>query len=281
MTSVLMPFSDGGDPWRREAFDRVVRWYEDQFPDWHLCLGLLAENGWSKGRALRMAYEKAAGGPLVLADADSYLLQPETLRDAVEAVSIGVPWVVPHRMVYRLRERETRRVYDENVPPRIGAVCRPEYVGPPGGGLTVLSVEAWETVRGVDDRFEGWGGEDICFGYALETLVGPHVRLDGDLIHLWHPHPAPDLRGSPESEALVARYKAARFVPRLMRALVDRVEPAAPVRLDPPARFYSDRPEYAYKLGGQVIWFHGHRCETDDPDVADALRLMPTVREET
>lgn len=268
--SILVPYASGCS-WRQRAWDYVRSQYESLHGDWELIEGTCVGE-WSKGAAVRNASEKATGDVLVIADADSYT-DPDVLRHAVDIVET---WVIPHLMVYRLRDRSTERVYAGETP-RPGWTCRLPYVGPPGGGITVVTRDAYETVRGIDDRYIGWGGEDLSFGWALETLVGPSTRLDAVLWHLWHPHPAPKLRGSAESEALVAQYTAARYVPRLMRALIDRVEPAPAQQLDEPARFACRRS--VVRLGARTARFVNGLLETADPDLAVALTYAPEVEE--
>lgn len=281
MTSVLMPFDGQGDEWRTKAYQWTRRWYARHFPDWKIVVGTCAGE-WSKGAALHLAYQRASSGPLVLADADSVLYQPAALQEAVTAVrEERASWVQPHFKVYRLNEKETARLHAGADNIRLGLTCRQPYGGLPGGGITVLSRDAWETVRGVDPRFHGWGGEDICFGYALETLVGPALRLEADLVHLWHPHPAPDLRGSLESEALVAEYKAAARIPILMRAVVNHEPRPDLAPLNPPAEFRADRYDRREKIGGTVVRFRDATFETTDPYLADALRHIGGIWEVT
>jgi N-terminal domain of galactosyltransferase len=185
---------------------------------------------WSKGQALADAATRAAHGVLVLADADS-IVPADTLTDAVARVAAGAPWVMPHRKVYRLSEAHTARVYAGAAPePR--DTCRAPYAGVTGGGITVLSRATWDTVGGIDPRFVGWGGEDIAFGWALETLCGPGVHLAAPLFHLWHTQEfqGQHRRGSPESEALAGRYRDARGRPDKMRALIaEHAHEAVPV----------------------------------------------------
>lgn len=217
--SVLVPLGQL-DEHRARAWSYVEAHYRRSHASWQLVTGECDDVAWSKGEALRRAYSASSGDVLVIADADS-LVDAVTLEKAVR-LAPRAPWVVPHTTVYRLTPDETTKVYAGG-PLRRGPrlVVRTPYTGPAGGGIVVLTREAWETVNGIDERFEGWGGEDISFGYALATLVGWYERLGGRLFHLWHPHPAPDLRGSPASETLVARYKAARSDPDAMRALID------------------------------------------------------------
>lgn len=44
----------------------------------------------------------------------------------------------------------------------------------------------WDDLGGFDERFEGWGWEDMAFQSAVCGLHG-HNRLPGDVFHLWHP----------------------------------------------------------------------------------------------
>lgn len=282
---VVIP-TRAGDEWRARALAFVLEWYADKHPELPVVLGELDPDAeWSKGAAVAAGIEEL--GPvdvLVLADADSFVTDPRVIAEAVELVRAGRrPWVVPHRVVYRLRDRETERLYsDPTRRPRMNVVARTPYIGPAGGGITVVSREAFELVGGIDRRFLGWGGEDVAFGWALETLAGPAHRLAGRLCHLWHPHPAPNLRGSPASEELVARYREARGYPRRMAALTagEKWEPLP--ELAEPVRFRMTANRRTLRLFGSdlVIRFRDGIYETSDPDEVEALRRHTIIREE-
>jgi hypothetical protein len=79
-----------------------------------------------------------------------------------------------------------------------------------GGGILVVTQQAWRTVRGFDPRFVDWGGEDAAIGLSLAYLVGLVDKGPGVLWHLWHPPAAQWQRPFPESVQLMARYRAAR-----------------------------------------------------------------------
>jgi hypothetical protein len=216
--SVVMPYTSD-DEHRQAARRYVADWYAHHHPSWELVEGDCAGE-WSKGSALADAVARAGHDILVIADADS-VVPADTLEEAVRLVAAGAAWVMPHRTVYRLSQAHTDRVY-AGAQPRPGDNCRPPYRGVVGGGITVVSRDAWRVAGGIDPRFVGWGGEDMAFGWALETLCGPPVRLGAPLYHLWHKQEAQGdrQRGCPESEALAGRYRQARNKPDLMRALV-------------------------------------------------------------
>lgn len=274
------------DPYRARALDYVRSWWAQHHPRLPVHLGEAPPGPWSKGAAAGAGVAEAlrAGAQaLVIADGDSFTRDPATITRALEALDDGKSWVVPHGPVHRLRQDETDRVLDDpTLRPRLGRVCRPVYEGPAGGGITVLTVDAWQEVDGIDPRFEGWGGEDIAFGYCLEALVHPVHRLGDQLVHLWHPHPAPDLRGSPASEELVARYNAARGYPRRLRAVLDGGEPIPAEPLEHPVRFRIVSNRRALRLSGRnfIRFDRDRRYETTDPDEVDWLRAHPAVAEE-
>jgi hypothetical protein len=275
MTVAVVIPSNPCDEWRERALAYVRSWYTD-------VLGVepiigTCDGEWSKGTAIANGVAQTDADVLVLADADSFIQPHTVIAHAVNLVSDGRPWVMPHNSVYRLTDRETLRVTGGD---EWGLrLARPAYRGTIGGGITVLTRNAYDTVNGVDPRYYGWGGEDVAFGYALTTLVGPLIRLHGRLIHLWHPHPAPNLRGSPASEALVAWYTAARDFPRRMRLLTRHVHPDPLPDVDDPVTFrtlHRSGGHASLKLSdGTIIQFKRNVFVTQDADLIDALRNGP------
>jgi hypothetical protein len=210
--SIIVPFNgDGAQRDRNWAYLRQR--YETLYPDWEIVVGT-CEPPWRKGRAVNAAVEASSGDVLVISDAD-VLIAESALRDAVERLETNA-WVVPHRMVYRLTEDATKAVLENRVfmaPDKINRNLERVRRGAPGGGIAVTRREDFP---GMDERFEGWGGEDMALAFALDTLVGPHLRLDQILWHLYHePLPMrPGIngsrgRGSDDSEALAERYRQA------------------------------------------------------------------------
>jgi len=71
-----------------------------------------------------------------------------------------------------------------------------------GGGLDVVTREAFDAVGGFDERYKGWGYEDSEFHVQL-VVKRRWDRLPGECWHLWHPTDAN--RPDPDS---VAMYRA-------------------------------------------------------------------------
>lgn len=80
----------------------------------------------------------------------------------------------------------------------------------------------FDRVGGFDERFVGWGQEDVAFAMACRVLGGELERVAGTVWHLWHPRSPERDRGLPTyqaAQALGARYRLATS-PELMQALL-------------------------------------------------------------
>jgi N-terminal domain of galactosyltransferase len=222
-------------PFRVESSERARNWkwlyrrYQREFPEWEIVVCSDGGGEWSKGRAVSLAVRQSSGDTLVIADADVYM-GVNALRQAVIELQKSA-WVVPHRYVYRLTEAFTLSLLlgpeDLNAPydyVRRRNLIRSRKAGPIGGGVSVLSRAAFDAVGGIDERFLGWGGEDISFARSLDTLVGPHRRLGAPMWHLYHPPMVrrEGDRASDENERLAALYLDASGDPERMREVCQR-----------------------------------------------------------
>lgn len=220
-------------PAPQDGAERIRNWawlrkrYERAFPDWEIVESALRPDPWSKGAVVNAGARCATGAVLVLADAD-VLVAPDVLRHALTALSEGAEWVVPYERVYRLSEPATANLIAgrSSTTPRplpLRHLERAVHRGPAGGGVVVVRAEHFREVNGMDPRFTTWGGDDEAFGRALDTLVGPHKRLNHPAWHLWHPTLRPDNgRGSTANEALASRYLVASGNPDAMTVLCAR-----------------------------------------------------------
>lgn len=168
-------------------------------------------------------------------------------------------WFVPYHFINRLTEDATERVLDSDP-------CHPlTFPSPPlpcdvqdtvgsghghrfGAMVQIMPREAFEFVGGMDERFRGWGGEDVSFLRALDTLWAKHKNTPNQVLHLWHPkfhvgphsdHPGEAWRTriwigqekARNNDWLSSQYGAATNKPKQMRALVECGLP--PERVDP------------------------------------------------
>lgn len=208
--SVLVPWRDSG-PDRATAWAYVRALWTARHPDWQIVTGDATTDAWSKGAALADALARAEGRILVVADADVWC---DGTTEAVQAVSDGAAWAVPHYRVCRLTSLASADVYETGEWPRgrstLTYAQRP-YSGRLGGGIVVLPREHYERAP-IDPRFVGWGQEDDAWALALTRVYGKAWRGTEDLWHLWHAPPPRQSRavGSGDSWRLYKRYACAR-----------------------------------------------------------------------
>jgi hypothetical protein len=223
--TVVVPFSSE-DSYRCRALAHVLHALESQHLDAVWGGGVWFGDTWSKGNAVDDLVRGTYTEGIIVHDAD-VLVSEDALRRSMLAVEAGVPWSQPHGTVYRLSRGSTLTLYAHGLgevrPMFQRALAHPAHPAPPAGGCVVLSRAAYEVSGGIDPRFDGFGGDDISWARALDTLVGPGVLLDAPMWHLFHPRTfrRPGNRGSPENEALAARYGDAAGDMVAMRHIVN------------------------------------------------------------
>lgn len=219
MISVLVPYApDGG---QRE---RSWRWLERRWGTVDVELVLQTGDGtagaFEQSRAINRAAERAAGDTFVIVDAD-VALEAQWVWEAANLVESGeAKWILPQR--YRqLTAVATDQILNLHpaapIPPELPTEWLGDGVSWTGG--VVLRREAFDVVGGYEERFGGWGGNDVSLGAALDTLWGPLTRLEGEATHLWHPRTGLDAQPQP-SHDLMYRYINARGDAEAMEGLI-------------------------------------------------------------
>ena len=160
--AVVVPWRPGC-PHREAAWEWVHKQYESL--GWPVYEGHAPVGKWCKAAALQDAISQTSADVLVVADADVWT---DNLPAAIAAIA-DAPWVVPHRVVYRLTEPASVRYMAGE--PDLTDLDQEPYIGRAGGGVTIVTRDVWEQVP-MDPRFLGWGDEDDAWCYALTTLIG-------------------------------------------------------------------------------------------------------------
>lgn len=55
-----------------------------------------------------------------------------------------------------------------------------------GALMCIMTRSCFNAVAGFDERFRGWGGENEAFAMSLDTICGPHYRMNNEIYHLGH-----------------------------------------------------------------------------------------------
>lgn len=240
--SLLIPFSSD-NPDRQRAFEWLTTYWRNELPHSEIVVGHSTSEIFCKAEALNDAVSRSRGRVLVVLDADTYM-PGEVINDTADKILENIDnrlWYVPYRYLYRLTKEVTEEILssDPTDPLRIPFPPPPEYIDNPGhiikyghrygAMITMFPREAFDELGCFDERFKGWGGEDIALVRALDTLWGKHKTLNGPVFHLWHPFIGKDHRTrmwegqtSANSNAkIVNEYHKATRHPKKMRKLVD------------------------------------------------------------
>lgn len=229
MISFIIPYRSDGTKERERSFRFVYGELALYFPDAEI---IVADNDgpFSRAAARNEGAKSATGELLGFVDADSWVRpqQLDALISHERFVSIKSGPMFPYSRYYALSELGTEEFFKgamrpwevEYVFPGPDPIDRPPAVG----GVIAVRREDFDLVNGYDERFRGWGEEDRAFAFALETLVGPLMRVEGDLYHLWHPAPESERFDGPHfaaNRALGDRYRVAAGDRDAMRSIID------------------------------------------------------------
>lgn len=166
-----------------------------------------------KTNAVNKAFRKSTGDVVVILDADCYI-DTDVIVEAAGKIRAARKqgkklWFIPYRRFYRMHKHPSLEVLGSlpwkplhlsDPPPRgtyyeihKGAVSAGHWWG---ALIQIMPREAFARTGGMDERFRGWGGEDISFMHAVDTLYGPHKTLNDPVYHLWHPTIGGKFKGS-------------------------------------------------------------------------------------
>lgn len=180
--------------------DRAWAWcrarWERLFPDWRVYEGHHDEGPFNRSAAINRAAKAAdtdgAWDFAIVIDADIFIARRHVAKAVATAAATGkVTWA--HRRWRGLSEDWTRRTLDDRTDfgPELESTDMDilvERTNPISWSCCiVIPRPVWDDLGGFDERFKGWGFEDMAFQSIVVGLYG-HERVDeGDVYHLWHP----------------------------------------------------------------------------------------------
>lgn len=198
--SLLVPFKPS-DPQRVRVWEWLEDYWLTHLPEAEIVIGIDLGLPFSKTCAVNDAASRASGDVFVILDADAFL-DAEVIRHCAREIRKGLRqnrhvWYVPYRRLFRLTPEATDILLESSPenpvlisdPPPPWAVESTLGSGHGhwfGAMCQIMPRDAFEDVGGMDPRFRGWGGEDISFMHAVDTLWGKHRTVDNQLLHLWH-----------------------------------------------------------------------------------------------
>jgi len=176
--------------------DRLWEWcrerWERYFPDVEVVEGHHDDGPFNRAAAINRAAAAAGAWDVgIVIDADVFL-RVSQVRSAIErAHETGkVTWA--HRRWRGIREDLTTRLVADrhDFGPEVDhddMDVLVERTNPISWSCCIAIPRAvFDDMGGFDERFIGWGFEDMAFQSLICGLYG-HERIEGDVYHLWHP----------------------------------------------------------------------------------------------
>lgn len=188
-------------PWRpddgvrSELWAFCKAWWTERLPDAELVESPSPDGPFNRAAAINAG---AAGSwdLLGVLDAD-VLCPPEQVREGIARARASDALTFPFERFSGLDKPSTRRVLAGGDPAagRVRFATRHHF-----SSVLIVPRRVWDVVGGFDERFVGWGQEDVAFAHVAR-MVAPIERVPGKVFHLEHDSRAERGKGTPRYEA--------------------------------------------------------------------------------
>lgn len=223
--SILIPHN-AGDPHR----ERITAWnaarWRAHCPQAEVLVGGVEAEPPNRSANRNFLAAQATTDLLVFMDAD-VTTRTRDLGKAVE-LARATGGLVKFRRAAWVEQAETLRLLDADPAAALGFQTEGLAIrkGLLMGFAYVLRRDVFDQIGRWDERFVGWGEEDIAFTLAAETLASLE-RVNAPAYHLWHPrNKAEGAEHNKQSatfqanKVLCRQYEAAAGNPEAMRKLI-------------------------------------------------------------
>jgi pyruvyltransferase len=208
--SIVIPFKSS-DKHRNSLLDFSINRYNNIIPQAEIVIGENEEDEWIKSKAVNSAVKLAKGEIIIIVDCDVIVRKSDLMRLICRAS--GERYSCLHGDKLDLSKEATMDILAAKIQIIDGNLDKSMKWGK---GIFCMKKELFVRCGGFNERFKGWGGEEIAFHKTLEIYYGKPLGVNGNLYHLWH-----EPQGSKEdyrnnennsNRKLFEQYKTARTI---------------------------------------------------------------------
>lgn len=195
----LVPFRTDNGP-RQEILDWVTARINFFFPSATVFIGDSPDGEFNRSAAINNALSKVEDQDVVVVNDADTTWNPSTIMNGIHSLSYDAKFVIPYDKYHimdqpssqKLRELPVHTVIDKTEFDYdiIAEANKHVYHAPPVSGLVMMKRVDFEDLGGFDERFIGWGEEDVAFVMKAKGKFGKPVRLQENIYHIWHPKSA-------------------------------------------------------------------------------------------
>jgi hypothetical protein len=143
------------------------------------------EKAFCRSWAFNVGFWQAAATCYVFHEAD--VLAPPDLLERVLVELEDAPFVKPGIRVRDLSQAATLELHRQGIS-GLERVSPVDYrIRPALGACVGMRREPFERMRGFNENFAGWGGDDDEFMVRARDLIGAPKLIECEPYHLWHP----------------------------------------------------------------------------------------------
>jgi hypothetical protein len=208
-------------PYRPDSAERVANWQRTRQQwetlSWPCYPGDHNGESFSRARAINATVQALDVDVLCIADVDILFSDPQVAVEAAQMALEQCAHVVPYSTMRVLDEVSSKRVRAGEDP---GEVPILESIETTWVSACVISRELFDRVKGFDERFVGYGEEDLGFVASTGTM-GQKLRVNGTAYHLSHGEPAKDHPLRQQNRDLCSRYRGADGDKEAMQLILD------------------------------------------------------------
>lgn len=188
-TVILVPRRS--HPERDKLWDWCKARWEALFPEFPIFEGHHNDGPFNRSAAVNRAARLAGDwDQAIVIDADIFIRASSVRKAVATATKTGkVTWA--HRRWRGVHQDWTNRIVNDkrDFGPELAGTDMDIFVERTNpiswSCCIVIPRSVWDDMGGFDERFRGWGFEDMAFQSIVCGLYG-HERIEGDVYHLWH-----------------------------------------------------------------------------------------------
>lgn len=181
--SIILPISKYLNGDREDHLFFIKNWYNECFPDAEIIISIDNSNRtlFCKSKAINDGVKLTTKDNLLIADIDMYISKFQILENLKKIDKYG--WIIPYDKLIKLDKKQTFELMHGNIFPEENKYYNLHVRA---GGLQLVTKEVFNLVKGYDERFIGWGGEDTSFCASIECLYKQGYKSSGESYHLYH-----------------------------------------------------------------------------------------------